>query len=189
MKKLAFLLIVLGLTFNGFGQKSKIFKTKNGALDGYDPVAYFTSKKATKGGETFTSSYNGVTWKFTSNEHKSLFEANPEQYLPQYGGWCAFGWSKGYAAKVDPEEWTILNGKLYLNYNEGVHKKWLKDKENMIRKADVKYAEAKVDPEEWTILNGKLYLNYNEGVHKKWLKDKENMIRKADVKYAEAQMK
>lgn len=113
---------------------------KNGiALQGYDPVAYFTSQTAQKGTDTITASHNGVEYHFVSEENKQLFLNNPSQYEPQFGGYCAYGMSKGYKAPIDPNAFTIVDGKLYLNYNLSVRTEWAKEKEQRIPQAEANW--------------------------------------------------
>lgn len=109
------------------------------ALDGYDPVAYFTLGKPTEGSRAFTSSWNGATWRFVSAEHKALFDADPARYAPQYGGYCAYAVSEGYTASADPTAWRIVNGKLYVNYNHEVQKTWEQDIPGRIGRADTNW--------------------------------------------------
>ena len=87
------------------------------AIDGYDPVAYFTDGKAVKGQSRFTHEWMGATWLFASAEHRDLLAADPERYAPQYGGYCAYAVSQGATADIDPSAWKIVDGKLYLNLN------------------------------------------------------------------------
>lgn len=92
----------------------------NVAIKGYDPVAYFTMQRPVKGTEGITHDWLGATWNFTSEEHKALFEDNPVKYAPQYGGHCADGIAYGdTTTNIDPSAWRIINGKLYLNYDQG----------------------------------------------------------------------
>ena len=117
---------------------------KNGiAIQGYDPVAYFTVSKPTPGDKTIQATYEGATYYFTSQENKDAFTKNPEQYVPQYGGFCAYGMSEGYKAPVKPESFTIVNNKLYLNYNLKVREDWSKNKEARIAKATVNWEKIK----------------------------------------------
>jgi YHS domain-containing protein len=142
--KSIFLSIIMLFTLGLSAQKSKeaeFFTTKEGAIKGYDVVAYFTIGKPEKGVKTISYNWQGSTWHFTTESHKSLFVANPEKYAPQYGGYCAYGWAQGYAVKIEPDAWAIVDGKLYLNYNKGVQKDWDKDKEGYIKKADENYAK------------------------------------------------
>lgn len=106
------------------------------AIQGYDPVAYFTENKAVPGSPDITASHDGATYQFSSAAHKAAFEADPGQYVPQYGGFCAYGASQGYNAPVEPDQFTIADGKLYLNYNGDVRKRWNQDRSSYITKAD-----------------------------------------------------
>ena len=110
------------------------------AIQGYDPVAYFTDNKAVPGNPGITASYDGAIYQFASTEHKTAFEANPGKYAPQYGGYCAYGASQGYNASIEPEQFTIAGGKLYLNYNSDVRKRWNQDRGSYISKADAYWA-------------------------------------------------
>ena len=97
------------------------------AVSGYDAVAYFTEGKPVEGSDDFTAEYDGAVWRFSSAENREAFTANPAQYAPQYGGYCAWAVSQGYTASTDPEAWKIVDGKLYLNYSLSVQQKWQKD--------------------------------------------------------------
>ncbi|WP_111670554.1 YHS domain-containing (seleno)protein [Algoriphagus litoralis] len=143
MKQVIVLLILLTFQSVSFAQKSEIYLADNKAIGGYDPVAYFTEKKPVKGKEEFKVAYQGANWHFSSEANKKLFVANPEKYAPQYGGYCAFGVAGGYKAKTSPDAWTIVNDKLYLNYNLNVQKDWLKDRDSMIQKANKNWATVK----------------------------------------------
>lgn len=133
-----FLILFLALTFQSvaFGQKSEVFIAGGKAIAGYDPVAYFTEKKPVKGKPEFNLEYLGAVWYFSSEANKKLFQASPDTYAPQYGGYCAFGAAGGYKAKISPDAWSIVNNKLYLNYDQNVQMDWLNDKEALIKKAD-----------------------------------------------------
>jgi YHS domain-containing protein len=87
------------------------------ALKGYDPVAYFTAGKPTPGMDEYALRWKGVTYRFASAENRALFNADPERYAPQYGGYCAYAMSINRIADIDPARWTIVDGKLYLNNN------------------------------------------------------------------------
>ena len=106
------------------------------ALDGYDPVAYFKSGKAMKGSAEQAVTWNGATWNFASTENKAAFEASPQAYAPQFGGYCAWAVSQGYTAKGDPNNWRIVGGRLYVNYNASVQRNWEKDIPGHIAKGD-----------------------------------------------------
>lgn len=109
------------------------------AIDGYDVVAYFTDGRPVKGSGDHEFEWRGATWKFASAGHRDLFAKDPEKYAPQYGGFCAFGVSRGYAVGIDPEAWRIVDGKLYLNYNREVQAEWVKDIPGFIAKADANW--------------------------------------------------
>lgn len=96
-------------------------------LHGYDPVAYFTQKQPVMGKALYTASHDGATYRFASQEHLDKFKANPAMYAPQFGGFCAMGVSLEKKLDGDPQAWRIVDGKLYLNVNKDVQKKWLED--------------------------------------------------------------
>jgi YHS domain-containing protein len=108
----------------------------NKAIRGYDTVAYFTQGKAVKGDDAFEYEYQGATWLFSSAEHLAMFKAEPDKYAPQYGGYCAYAVAQNQTASIQPELFTIHDGKLYLNYSESVNQTWLKNKLEFIQQAD-----------------------------------------------------
>lgn len=97
---------------------------KGVALKGYDPVAYFETSAAVKGSADFEFTWMTVKWRFASARHRDLFAADPARYAPQFGGYCAWAVSQGYTADVDPLAWKVVGGKLYLNYNPSIQRKW-----------------------------------------------------------------
>lgn len=103
---------------------------------GHDVVAYFTMGKPVKGSAEFATEWKGATWEFSSAENLEKFKASPEAYAPQYGGYCAYGVAKGSLVKGEPDQWKIVDGKLYLNYSAGVQKSWAKDISGNISTAD-----------------------------------------------------
>ncbi|OED36670.1 hypothetical protein AB833_26315 [Chromatiales bacterium (ex Bugula neritina AB1)] len=115
------------------------YKPSGIAVRGYDPVAYFTAGKPTKGKEKFETEWNGARWLFASKENRDLFIANPEKYAPQYGGYCAYGVAEGNLVKIEVDQWSIVDGKLYLNYDKGIQNKWLKDVSGYINSANGKF--------------------------------------------------
>lgn len=119
-----------------FAAEAPVFATDEGAIRGYDPVAYFTVGEPTKGSDKFTASWQGATFKFVSAANLELFQAEPVAYAPQYGGYCAYAVAKGATAGTVPEAWTIVEGKLYLNYSLGVRQRWRKDVPGHIAAAD-----------------------------------------------------
>ena len=107
------------------------------ALNGYDTVAYFTEGKPVEGNDSYVTEYKDVKWRFSSAENLAMFEADPDKYRPQYGGHCAYGLGKnGVLVHGDPEVFTVVEGKLYLNLNKRLQKKWLKKQDFYITNAD-----------------------------------------------------
>ncbi|MEO8503264.1 MAG: YHS domain-containing (seleno)protein [Acidobacteriota bacterium] len=106
------------------------------AIHGYDPVAYFTDQKAVEGSSDVTFEWQGATWRFATAEHRKLFAAEPGKYAPQYGGYCAFAVAKNSTADIEPEAFTLIDGKLYLNYDAKIQETWRKDTKGYIQKAD-----------------------------------------------------
>jgi YHS domain-containing protein len=106
------------------------------AIEGYDPVAYFTDGKPVKGDSKLKQEWAGSTWLFASAEHRDLFAQAPEKYAPQFGGYCAYAVSEGHTATIDPQAWKIVDGKLYLNYSLSVRENWLKDQTRRIEVAN-----------------------------------------------------
>ena len=107
------------------------------ALQGYDATAYFLNNKPKKGQKEHSATYRNETWLFASAENKALFETDPQKYAPQYGGNCAWREAQdGEEVYGDPTIWTVVAGKLYLNYNKEVNDRWVKDIPGFIKKAD-----------------------------------------------------
>lgn len=131
-----FLILLSAITF---AQKDPIFSTNDGAIKGYDPVAYFNQSEAVKGKSEFTTKWMEADWFFSSKENLEAFKANPEKYAPQFGGYCAFGVSKGALYKIEPDAWKIVDGKLYLNYNKSIQQKWEANHNDFITKAEANW--------------------------------------------------
>lgn len=114
---------------------------QNVALEGYDPISYFGDRPV-KGNPTITTTHNGAIYHFSTPENKTQFEANPDQYLPQYGGFCAVAVSEGKLVPVDPETYKVTDGKLYLFYN-GEHgntkPQWEADEATIHANADAQW--------------------------------------------------
>ena len=108
-------------------------------LEGYDVVAYFTEHRPLKGSESYTSQWQGVTWRFTSAEHRDLFAANPAHYAPQYGGYCAYAVSHGTTAHGDPSQWAVVDDRLFVNNNPLARKLWESHRARNIRVGDVNW--------------------------------------------------
>jgi YHS domain-containing protein len=120
-------------------QKPEIYAERAGAIRGYDPVAYFTENRPAKGSDKFTHQWKGATWRFSSAENRDRFAAAPDKFAPQYGGYCAYGVAQNYAVSIDPHAWSIVEGKLYLNYSKSVRQDWNRDIPGYIRKADANW--------------------------------------------------
>jgi hypothetical protein len=114
-------------------------------LVGYDPVSYFPDggSRPVKGHILIPAEYDGVTYRFISEEHRDLFQKNPTKYLPAYGGWCT--WAMAVLAKrvdVDPEAYVVRNGRLYVFYRDpklDTRAKFLEDPEGMLAKAEANW--------------------------------------------------
>jgi YHS domain-containing protein len=118
---------------------------KNVAIMGYDPVAYFTTHKAIKGSASIAYTHEGVTYNFANAQDLALFKANPAQYEPQYGGWCAYAMGEyGTKVEIDPTTFKIINGKLYLFYNKYLNNtltSWNKAEAKLKQQADRNWAK------------------------------------------------
>ncbi|MEW6271963.1 MAG: YHS domain-containing (seleno)protein [Thermodesulfobacteriota bacterium] len=109
------------------------------AIEGYDPVAYFTEGRAVEGSSEHTFEWMGATWRFASAANHDRFAADPAAYAPSYGGYCAWAVSQGKTAGVDPEAWKIVGGRLFLNYSKDVQRMWEQDVDGNVRKADANW--------------------------------------------------
>lgn len=112
-------------------------------MSGYDPVAYFTDGKAMRGSGDHVTVIEGVTYVFATAEHRKMFAANPQNYLPAYGGYCAYGLGVGKKFVADPEVWKSVDGKLYLNLDKSIQQKWEKDIPGYIKKGDANWVTMK----------------------------------------------
>jgi len=136
-------LLFLSLALSMSAPASEVHSTGGIGLKGYDPVAYFSGGAPARGLEGLRVEHDGAAYLFSTAENRDAFKSDPARYLPQYGGYCAFGVSRGYKADVDPTAFTVVEGKLYLNYNAAVQRDWLKDTAGFIRTADAKWPEVK----------------------------------------------
>ncbi|MEL7040997.1 MAG: YHS domain-containing (seleno)protein [Pseudomonadota bacterium] len=129
------------MTPAAYAEKDPIYtgRFSNLALQGYDTVAYFTDGEPTKGSADFSTTYEGAEFHFSSQENLTLFLADPAKYAPQYGGYCAWAVAQDKTAKGDARRWAIVDGKLYLNYNKGIQKKWDADRAGFITSADANW--------------------------------------------------
>lgn len=152
MKKSFLVVLVALMPITTFAQnaikRTKEFNLENKiAIQGYDPVSYFTEKKAVKGKSSLSATHEGVVYNFSSQKNKDLFLKNPSGYEPQYGGWCAFAMGDyGEKVEINPETFKIVDGKLHLFYNayfNNTLKSWNKDESNLKRKADANWQKFK----------------------------------------------
>ena len=144
MKKTILLTILFVVSATSlFAQKSEVFKPSDQAIRGYDPVAYFTAGKPVKGDQKLVLHWKDADWHFASKENLNSFAKNPEKYAPAYGGYCAYGMSEGHKAPTDPDAWTIVDGKLYLNYSVDVRTKWRENENERIDKANKNWPQLK----------------------------------------------
>lgn len=139
--RILFFIFALLLAGASMAQKAPVYSDASGAIRGYDPVAYFTLGRPVKGSPAFTYRWNGAEWRFASAENRDRFAAAPQKYAPQYGGYCAYGVANGYAVKIEPDAWSVVDGKLYLNYDRSVQAKWKKDVPGYIGKADANWPQ------------------------------------------------
>ncbi len=119
---------------------SKTYAEDGVAISGADPVAYFTDEAYVPGTADYTHEWQGTTWQFASQENLDLFAANPEQYAPEYGGFCAWAVAaKDTLVPTDPNAWSVVDGKLYLNANQKVQSNWVKDIPGFIAEANINW--------------------------------------------------
>ena len=135
----AILTIALLLTATTSFADTLQFSTENGAIDGFDPVSYFSEHRPERGLPDITAEWNGALWRFTTVEHRDTFLEDPEKYAPRYGGFCALGMAHGGDVPTNPEAWTIWEGKLYLNMIKEVSITWRYNPDKLIARADKKW--------------------------------------------------
>ena len=137
MKSILFSLVLFLIISNAaHAQNSEVFQKDGIAINGYDAVAFFTEQKPVKGDKQFSYAYKNVDWLFSNSANRELFKTSPEKYAPQYGGYCAFGTADGHKAPTQADTWTIVDDKLYFNYNLKVKDLWNKNMQAYIEKAD-----------------------------------------------------
>ena len=122
-----------------FAATPPVFATGGVAINGYDPVAYFTQGEPVKGSAAHAVDWEGAMLHFASAEHKDMFEADPVKFAPKYGGYCAYAVSKGYTAETVPEAWDIHEDRLYLNFSKNVQRLWSLRKRYHIASADMNW--------------------------------------------------
>ncbi len=125
-----------------FGQDAESANLLNGvAIKGYDPVAYFTVGEAVPGDEGITAEHAGIVYQFSSEEHRDLFEADPERYIPAYGGWCAWAASRDSLADIDPTAFVIHEGRLFLNFSSFINGRFRLRLDRNIQDADANWPD------------------------------------------------
>ena len=141
MKKLSLILLTIGLALPVFAQsKSLLNLDKSGvAIQGYDPVAFFTDHKPVKGDPKFLFKHDGAIYLFASKEHRDLFKENPAQYEPEFGGYCAYGVSRNKLVDIDVDAFQIVDGKLLLQYSKGVRDDFNEDAKANLAKANTNW--------------------------------------------------
>lgn len=139
------LLLVLAVTatilIGAQARAGEFFEKDGAAIRGYDPVAYFKELGPVKGSPDYKAEHKGSTFYFASEANLMMFQAEPDRYAPQYGGYCAYGTASGYKASTDPAAFTIVDGRLYLNYSLDVQKQWRVDARGFIIEADKKWPD------------------------------------------------
>jgi YHS domain-containing protein len=144
MKQLSVFCLVIGLALSASAQtkstKSLVNLDNSGvAIQGYDPVAFFTDGKPVKGKPEFTAKHSGAVYQFASREHRDLFTKDAAKYEPQFGGYCAYGVSKNKLAPVDVEAFQIVDGKLLMQYSKGIRDDFNKDTKGNLSKANANW--------------------------------------------------
>jgi len=125
------------------------FERDGVALRGYDPVSYFTDGKPQQGLPAHNYVYKGSKFQFASADNQKLFVDNPDKYAPQFGGFCSYGTAQGYKVSTQPDAFSVVDGKLYLNYNREVVKIWQQDVPGNISKAEENWPEvSKMEPKD-----------------------------------------
>ena len=143
VRGLIFGLGIFLLTITASAQKPEIFSTEEGAIQGYDPVAFFKEGKPVAGKKELTFNWSGASWYFSTQENLDAFKSNPTYYAPQFGGWCAYGTAAGHKSPTQAETWSIVDNKLYFNYNMAVQKLWNKNQKGLIEQANKNWPAVK----------------------------------------------
>ena len=143
-QKITLMTALLGASFSIMAADLDMSVDSNDlAIKGYDPVAYFANEGPVKGTSEFTATYKNAIYNFANSENRDEFRANPEAYAPQYGGYCAFGVAMSKKFETDPQAWKIEDGKLYLNLDKSVQKRWLENTQEFIQDADSNWTTIK----------------------------------------------
>jgi hypothetical protein len=138
-RELIIAIAFIGMVSTATAQKSAIFAPDGIALNGYDAVAFFTQSKAVKGSTDYQYKWSNANWLFSSKADLESFKSSPEKYAPQYGGYCAYGTAQGHKAPTQADTWTIVDNKLYFNYNRKVKELWSQNRGALIDSANKKW--------------------------------------------------
>lgn len=137
MKTASFALVVLSAVSSFAASKQLLNLDSSGiSIQGYDPVAFFTEHKPVRGVQQFHSEYNGAKYFFASADDKAAFDKEPAKYEPQFGGYCAYGVSRGSRAPIKIEAWQIVNDRLLMQYDLDIKGEFNKDQQGTLKKAD-----------------------------------------------------
>jgi YHS domain-containing protein len=141
MRKLYLSILLVVLALPAFAQtKSLLNLDKSGlAIQGYDPVAFFTDNKPVTGKPEFLARHNGALYYFASKEHRDLFKADPAKYEPAFGGYCAYGVSRNKLVEIDVQAFQVVDGRLLLQYSKGVRDDFNKDTKGNFGKAQANW--------------------------------------------------
>ena len=144
MNILRFIIFLLILSCNSEQKKgAEIFQKEGAAIGGYDVVSFFKESKPVRGFAEYNFDWKGAKWQFSSQQNLDSFKSSPEKYAPQYGGYCAYGTADGHKAPTEVDTWTIMDGKLYFNYNKDVKNTWDKNRSMYIEKANSNWEKVK----------------------------------------------
>jgi len=141
MKRISVLLLILGLASPTFAQTKTLLNLDQAgvAIQGCDPVAFFTDHKPVKGNPKFLARHDGAIYFFASQEHRELFKQDPAKYEPVFGGYCAYGVSRNKLVQIDVDAFQIVDGKLLLQYSKGVRDDFNQDAKGNLAKADANW--------------------------------------------------
>ncbi len=140
-RMLGLLSLTLALLAMPLGAAGADFQHSLPAVSGYDLVSFHTGEKPLRGNGNHVATVDGVTYLFVNEANRKRFEADPQAYLPAYGGYCAYGVSVGKKFVGDPDVWRIVDGRLYLNLDTKIQRLWAKDVSGAIRKADAAWTK------------------------------------------------
>ena len=132
-------LVPAAVAVAGGSHEGAVNTTDGVAIRGYDTVAYFTTGEPARGSEAYVVEWDGAEWRFASAEHRDLFSADPERYAPRYGGHCAYAAARNQIADGDPLLWTIHDGRLYLNLNSSVERRFRESIESEVAAAEANW--------------------------------------------------